>query len=53
MAKKFLWKCAASDGQCDFKGEGKQNQKCEMYYSRLFVSDSVKELKRMAASHIP
>ena len=36
-AKKFLWKCAASDGQGDFKGEGKQNQKCEII---LFSTDS-------------
>ena len=37
-AKKFFWKCAASDGQGDFKGEGKQNQKCEI---KLFSTDSL------------
>ena len=37
-AKKFSWKCTASDDQGDFKGEGKQNQKWEII---SFSTDSL------------
>ena len=54
---KELWKCAPSDGQGDFTGEGKKKTKVKnnIIFDWLFVSDSAVELmiKRMAASDEP